>query len=74
MVVKYMHHGDDLVEHRTRENFGRLAQFIQLIITFLSVRKVWGSILGPVKPDTVSPTASPFCDVSSELCRRGAKP
>ena len=40
----------------------------------LSVREVWGSIPGPVKSDTVSPTTRHRCDVSSELCSPGAKP
>ena len=33
----------------------------------LSVLEVWGSIPGPVKSDTVLPTARHRCDVSSEL-------
>ena len=44
--------------------------------TSLSVRKVcgFGSIHGPVKFDTVSPTARHRCDVSSKLCWPGAQP
>ena len=33
-----------------------------------------GSISGQVKWDTISPTAHHCCNVSSELCRLGAKP
>ena len=50
---------------------GRLAQ---LLSTLLSLREVWGSIPGPVKFDTVSPTARHRCDVFLELCHPGAKP
>ena len=32
-----------------------------------------GSLIGPVKSNTVSPTARPRCDVSSELCCTGTK-
>ena len=39
-----------------------------------SVLEAWGSIPGPVKLDTVSPTIRHRCDVSSELCCPGAKP
>ena len=45
----------------------------QLFTTLLSVRDVFGSILGPLKSDTVSPTARHRCDVSSELCCPGVK-
>ena len=40
----------------------------------LSVRKVWDSIPGPVKSDTVSSTARHRWDDFSELCCSGAKP
>ena len=40
----------------------------------LSARQIWSSIPGPVKSDTVSPTGHHCCDVSSKLCRPGAKP
>ena len=43
---------------------GRLTQ---LLMTPLSMTKVWGSIPGPVKWDTVSPTAGRRCVVFSEL-------
>ena len=33
-----------------------------------------GSIAGPVKSETGSPTAQHHCDVSSELCCPGTKP
>ena len=46
----------------------------QLLKTFLSVREVWGLIPGPVKLDTVSPTACLRCDVSLDLCCPGAEP
>ena len=52
----------------------KTARLAQLSTTSLSVREVWGSIPGPVKSDTVSPTARHRCDVSSELCSPGAKP
>ena len=39
----------------------------------LLVREVWGSIPGPVKSNTVQPTARHRCDVSSELCCSVAK-
>ena len=40
----------------------------QLLSITLSVRKVRTSIPGPVKLDTIPPTARYRCDVSSELC------
>ena len=46
----------------------------QLLNTLLSVRDVSDSIPGPVKPNTVSPTARQHCDVSSDLCCPGVKP
>ena len=49
---------------------GRLVQFYG---TSLSVREVWGSIPGPVKSNTVSPTARHRVDVSSELCYPSAE-
>ena len=39
----------------------------------LSMWEVWGSILWPVKPDTLWPTARHHCYVSSELRCPGAK-
>ena len=38
-----------------------------MVTTSLSVREVWGSVPGPVKSDTVSPTARHRCDISSEF-------
>ena len=47
---------------------------VDLTVTFLSVPEILGSITGPVKSDTVSPTAEHRCDVTPELCWPGAKP
>ena len=44
------------------------------IVTFHVIGKSLGSILRPVKSDTVLPTTRHRCDVSSELCCPVAKP
>ena len=44
-----------------------------LFKTSLSVREVWGSTLGLVNPDTVSPMARHSSNFSSALCCPGAK-
>ena len=46
----------------------------QLLSTLLSLQKVWDSIPGSVKSDSVSPTVRHRCNVSSELCCPSAKP
>ena len=51
-----------------------LLNMLTIVKILLLVRKVGGLIPGPVKLDTVSPTARHRCDVSSELCCPGAKP
>ena len=59
-------------------NFQKLSFFVeinlshQLLSTLPSVREVWGSIPGPVKSGTVSPTARYRCDVPLDLCCPGA--
>ena len=41
---------------------------VGVVVTILqSVPEVWGSIPGPVKSNTVSPTAFHSCDVFSEM-------
>ena len=42
--------------------------------TLVSAREVLSLIPGPVKSNTMSPTARHRCDVSSELCCSVAKP
>ena len=48
---------------------------VQLLLnSSLSVREVYCLMPGPVKSETVSPTACYQCDVCSKLCCPGAKP
>ena len=55
-------------------NVGAIIYLAKWLKTSLLVRKVWGSISGLVKSDTVSPTARHRCDVFSGPCCSGAKP
>ena len=48
---------------------------VSLVINHIAIgTEVLGMIPGPVKSNTMSPTARRRCDVSSELCCPGAKP
>ena len=44
------------------------------IISFIMVLEVWGALPGTIKSDSVLPTVSHRCNVSSKLCCPDAKP
>ena len=61
-------------KHYINQPIEEISLLLPAVSTLLWVREVWVSIPGPVKSDTVLPTACHRCDDSSELCCLRAKP
>ena len=52
---------------KKNRNYSRILNYSEMDIPTLTVPKVWGSILGPIKSNALSSTARHCCNVFSEL-------